>query len=164
MRFKKIIALSTAPILLGGFLAFAQPNVLFAADAPVTKAVQACQGAGLQLGKSLGGMIGSLARILGISEQEVRDQVQEGKTFADIAESKGVSKEELTDKIIEERRSLLKQKVQEGVITEEDAKFYEERMKERIGARLDGSFNCGNGQKCGQGRGFGGGKGMRWVQ
>jgi uncharacterized protein YidB (DUF937 family) len=104
----------------------------------------------------------AIAEALGIDHEELEDLLGQGKTLWQIAEEKGFSQEQFRDLMDKSHDKALEKMVEDGVITEEQAKWMESRMDfmwERMWEN-DGDFGgCpGMGGFGSQGRG----PGFRW--
>jgi len=99
-------------------------------------------------------MVAALAGPLGLSEDEINTRLTNGETMLQIAESKGLSSDQITQIFADAHKAALEKSVEAGEITREQADWMLQRM--------DG----GNyGQGCGSGgmmRGRGAGTG--WQQ
>jgi ribosomal protein S20 len=58
-----------------------------------------------------GGHFGDVASVLGINEQELHTQLQSGKTLAQIAQDKGISKDDLINQLLQKEKERLTQMV-----------------------------------------------------
>jgi len=87
---------------------------------------------GLRLGRAQGGLVGTVAEILGLDRAKVLEQRHSGRSLAEIAEAQGVNKDQLVQEVLEERQGILNQMVQEGRITQEQADLCLENMKQRV--------------------------------
>jgi hypothetical protein len=72
------------------------------------------------------------ARIIGISESELRTQLESGKTLAEIAKSKGMSQATLVDKLVAAAQSQLATAVKSGRLTQKQADAISAGLKARI--------------------------------
>ncbi len=81
-------------------------------------------------------MLELFAELTGLTEDEVREAKEEGKSFAKIAEEAGVSTDTLVDEIYSERLSTIEERLADGLITDEQAQWMEEHMRERIEERV----------------------------
>ncbi|WAM33972.1 hypothetical protein [Caldicellulosiruptor morganii] len=119
-------------------------------------------------------MASIVAKLTGLTVDEVVALRSQGQTFYQIALSKGVTAEKFKDAVYQEKAALVDQKVKDGIITKEQADSIKAQMKSRIGSCNGqgytnrpqtgyGIFGGKNGQKqdIGQGRGFGNGRGIR---
>ena len=82
-----------------------------------------------RMGKA--GHFGLISEVLGLTPEEIKSQLQDGKTMADIAAAQGFTEEELKDAMLAAMTEQLQQKVAEGIITQEQADRILERMQER---------------------------------
>jgi hypothetical protein len=89
--------------------------------------------------------------LTGLSEDEIRDAREEGKSFAKIAEEAGVSSDALIDEMYDERLSHIAERLADGLITEEQAQWMEDNMRERIEERVmsEGAGHRGPGMRGG---------------
>lgn len=93
------------------------------------------------------------AEILGISVEELQAQLDEGTTFRELAEEKGLTQEQLQEARKAHMTEHLNSLVAEGVITQEQADQHLEMMEKKM-------EHMGDGERC-PGAGFRGGKGLR---
>ncbi len=89
-------------------------------------------------GRRRGNRISAVAEILGIEADELRTQLQDGATLAEVAEANGVGTDELVDSIVANLTERVDAKVEAGDITEEEA-------AERVAARTESIENRVNG-------------------
>ena len=96
-------------------------------------------------------MLELFAELTGLTEDEVREAKEEGKSFAKIAEEAGVSTDTLVDEIHSERLSTIEERLADGLITDEQAQWMEEHMRERIEERVmsEGAGRRGSGMRGG---------------
>jgi hypothetical protein len=104
-------------------------------------------------------MVEAFAAELGLTPEEVQTQIENGETMWEIAQSAGLSDEEITDLMLAARTEALNQMVADGVITQEQADW----MLERMNQMHAGGFGPGN-CPMGGGPGRGNGPGGRWNQ
>lgn len=156
--FALVTAALVAGLILGSFgLASAAT-----APAPKTPARGAACGNGLGLGgvmRQAGGTIAEVvAKLTGLSLDEVYALRKDGKSFADIAKTKNVSAEQVTKSVLDARKSALDQAVKDKTITQEQADQAYDRMQDRISTRITSAApaNC-DGTGAGGG-GFGRGR------
>ncbi len=130
-------------------------GVAFAAEQ--TTSANGC-GLGLKIGRSSsgGGVLQNVAKILNLDQNELLDERQDGKSFADIAKEKGQDPEKLAEGVMEARKAGVQEMVEDGTITQEQADSCLERMEDRVRTRLE-SDTCGPNGKGQGGRGNGGG-------
>ena len=98
------------------------------------------------------------AQILGLTQEELKSQLQTGKTFAQILQEKGLNLEQFQEKVLEQKKQKLQSMVQAGQITQAQADQRLEQMQV-------GQQNCAGGALMGLKAGFGQGHmGMRSNQ
>lgn len=87
---------------------------------------------------------------LGLSDTDITNATNSGKTLYDLAEEKGMTDEQLKASLLEERSKAIDAAVAKGTITKEEG----ENLKANLNTNME---NCtGNfGQRQGQGRGQG---------
>lgn len=165
LKFKKTASLMTATLVLGlvlgnvvGGWAAAEPAV----NNDSTATTATAQGLGLRLGAAMRDAGGRLADIVAkLTGQDVDAVIEEraaGKSFADIAESEGVSSDAVVDEALKVRKELLDARVKDGSITQEQADAALDRMSTRLADRVD-STDAGCNGAGGGGRGGGMGRG-----
>jgi hypothetical protein len=86
---------------------------------------------------------------LGLSDTEIRDAIDSGKTPYDLAEEKGITQDELKDSLLEEKSKSIDDAVAKGTITKEEG----ENLKAKLNSNMQ---NCTGdfGKRQGQGRGM----------
>lgn len=108
--------------------------------------------------------------VKGITVEEAYTQKGTDKTFGQLAAENGVS-DEFKQKMLEDKKEKINQKVKDGIITQEKAdefiKQLEENVKNcdpsnpaRLGQKLNMRFGNGNGKGKGMGQGNGQGRGL----
>jgi polyhydroxyalkanoate synthesis regulator phasin len=100
------------------------------------------QGPG-QRGPGMPGPGQAIADLLGVTPQELRTEFQAGKSLAQIAEAKGVSRDTLKAKILETHKARIDAAVAAGRMTAEQA----QRATERISANVDRMLDATPGQR-----------------
>ncbi|EEG78447.1 hypothetical protein [Dethiobacter alkaliphilus] len=78
-----------------------------------------------------------IAEALDMDEEALRDARREGKSMIGVAESRGVSADELVDSVVDFRREQMALMVEEGRVTAEHAEQCEEIMETRIRENLE---------------------------
>jgi lambda repressor-like predicted transcriptional regulator len=78
-----------------------------------------------------------VANILGITPQELRAEMQAGKTLAQIGEAKGISRDTLKARLLEAHQQRIDAAVAAGRLTAEQAQQMTERATANIDAMLD---------------------------
>jgi hypothetical protein len=76
------------------------------------------------------------AELTGLTEEEIREAKQAGQSFAKIAEEAGVSSDALIDEMYGEQLSTIEERLADGLITDEQAQWMEDNMRERIEERV----------------------------
>lgn len=106
----------------------------------------------------VGMALDAAATIIGITEGELRTQLRDGKTLAQIAATKNISKDTLISKLVAAAEAKLAEAVKAGKITQAQADERKADLKDRITEAVDrvgpGPRGGGHG---GPGRGFPGG-------
>ena len=132
-----LVGLVAGAVAFGG-IAMAQAAVPVAVGAAVSAAatsppvVQRC----------LAGPLGVLAKLTGLSVEEIRAQRRSGKSISDIAKSKNVSEQQFIDQVLAARKAALDVRVKQGVITQKQADeilaFMRDRMKKHFESTAPG--------------------------
>lgn len=78
------------------------------------------------------------ATTLGLSEDDLRTQLRDGKTLADIASAQGVSVDDLVAALVKAAQERIDQAVTDGKLTQERADELSKHLTERITARVNG--------------------------
>ena len=110
----------------------------------------------------------TLAMKLGLTEQQVEDQLAASKTMYQIALDNGIQQEDLATFMNEVHNEAFANAVKAGVITQDRADWMLQRMQNMY-QNGTGPGNCpmhnGQGAQFGRGRGMmGGGRGPMWGQ
>jgi hypothetical protein len=171
MRIAALVAAALVVGVIGG-------NVVSAVAAPVESSNAATAAhLGLRLGsfvQDAGGRLSDIvAKLTGLSTDAVIEQRQAGTSYAEIATSKGVSVDAVTDAAVDVREKVLDERVASGAITQDAADAALVRMTDRVADRVadtdatacDGTDagagrGAGTGPADGTGRGAGRGRGM----
>jgi hypothetical protein len=80
---------------------------------------------------------GELAGFLGISEEELREELNSGKTLAEVGEAHGKSRGDLTEFLNGQFEERLQDAIDSGKLDEEDAAEARERFAEHVDETLD---------------------------
>lgn len=86
-----------------------------------------------------------LADILGVTTEELRTALEDGKTLAQVAEAEGIARTALIDKLVAAADDDLEEAVADGRLTEAQAAEIRERLTARITERVDRAPNDGRG-------------------
>jgi hypothetical protein len=89
------------------------------------------------------GLVKITAEVTGLSEDEVVAALEDGQTFAEIAEGADVDPQEIVDAAIAEAESRLQEAVDEGRLTEERMDQMLERLAEELPERLEEPWQPG---------------------
>ena len=102
-----------------------------------------------------GGMLDILVEALDMTPEEIRAELEAGKTIAEIAADQGVALSDLVDALIAPRAEALAQAVENDRLTQEQADWLLEYMREGLEWRLSnnlfgfGGFGMGWGHRGG---------------
>lgn len=93
-----------------------------------------------KFGKGLArGLVGDIAGILGMTPQELRDELKSGKTLEEIAKAKGFTLEQLKEKWLADKKAELDNQVSQGKLTAEKAQQILSRLEKidfsKLGAK-----------------------------
>ena len=94
-------------------------------------------------GHDRGGHLGDLdaaASYLGLTEDQLRTQLQSGKTLADVAKAQGKSVDGLIDALVAATKKHLDEAVADGRLTQSQADQILADMKQRITDRVNGKL------------------------
>lgn len=103
-----------------------------------------------------GAHLEAVAEVLGLTVEELREELQSGKSLADIAEEQGVALEDLEDAILAKVKEHLDEAVADGRMDQERADEILAKLAEHIGELLtkempDGGDGPGRGGRGGRG-------------
>jgi hypothetical protein len=82
----------------------------------------------------------SVASALGITTDELRDELRNGQSIADIAKAKNVDLDAVVDTLVKDATAKLDQAVQDEMLTQEEADELKAALKKRITDRLNGDL------------------------
>lgn len=88
-----------------------------------------------------GRTLSAAAEIIGLDAENIRAELQDGSTLADVAEANGVSTDDLIDGLVANVEERLDAKVEDGSITAEEAAEKLEAKTERIANKVNGIQN-----------------------
>jgi hypothetical protein len=106
-------------------------------------------------GGILGPSISAAAKYLGLTEAQIRTQLQSGKTLADIATAQGKTAAGLVDALVAAETAQLDKAVQSGHLTAAQEQQILPQLKQRVTDAVNGKF-FGPGLRGGPGPGMGG--------
>lgn len=102
-------------------------------------------------GRGAGGAsLETAAKAIGISEDDLKSALQDGKTIAEVATDKGVEAQKVIDALVAEAKTRTAAAVKDGTITQEEADERLESLTEHITSFVNEGFKGGPG---GPGRG-----------
>jgi ribosomal protein S13 len=169
---KKMITGIAGSLVLGGVLVGALQAEVFAdpaaATAPTAQTQQSTDAAAKPFGKGRGGEgfrggdglrgQNGAASVLGIDQQVLMQELQSGKTLAQIAQEKaGLTKEALIQKLVAAETQKLDEAVTAGKLTKEQADKMKATITERVTASVDSTKPMGGPGGMGKGHGGKGG-------
>lgn len=172
MRRTRIASLVIASLVAGVVAGNAASG--FAATTATT-AVPEPTGLGLRLGSAMrdaGARLADVvAKLTGMTVDQVQEQRQSGTSFAAIAAQKDVSSDKVVESTLDVRKEVLDARVKAGTLTREQADTALERMTDRVKERVTSKDAGCSGEGAGEGRGAdgtrkgggagkGGGRGM----
>ena len=88
-------------------------------------------------GRGERGLVGITAEVTGLSEDEIIAALEDGQTFAEIAEGEGVDPQEIVDAALAAAEAKLEGAVEDGRMTEEQMAQILERLAEDLPERLE---------------------------
>ena len=102
----------------------------------------------------------AVAKLLGITSQEIESQLEQGKSLVEIAASKGVSEDKLVAVIFDSMKQYMQQQVKAGTWTQAQLDSYlkqaEQHIRQLVNANGIGAGNVGCGGAAGAGGMMGG--------
>ncbi|MGH3010755.1 MAG: hypothetical protein ACRDMY_02740 [Gaiellaceae bacterium] len=87
-----------------------------------------------------GGKLSGAAEYLGLSESELREQLLDGKSLAEIAEAAGKSVDGLKQAVLDAAKAALDEAVERDLLTQEQADSIYERLQGWIDDLVNGTF------------------------
>jgi hypothetical protein len=106
----------------------------------------------------------TVADALGLSEDDLRAELRDGKSIADIAKDKGVSVDSLVTKLVDAAGKKIDQAVTDGKLTQDQATKLKDGLQDAVTAMVNGTRPEGRGPGGFGGRGFRGGAGGQAPQ
>jgi len=92
-----------------------------------------------------GAGLATAAKALGVSEDDLKSALRDGKTIAEVAKEKGVDAQKVIDALVAEAKTKTAAAVKEGKITQEQADKRLESLTERITGFVNDGFKRGPG-------------------
>ncbi|GIP39749.1 hypothetical protein J31TS4_30290 [Paenibacillus sp. J31TS4] len=77
------------------------------------------------------------AKLLSLNEDALLKELKAGKSLAELAQAKGISRNDLVAKLLEVRSKKIDEGVQAGKLTAEQAASFKAKMKEHVSALVD---------------------------
>jgi hypothetical protein len=96
-------------------------------------------GFGLRIGP-LGGDVDALAKALNLTVDELRSQLREGKSLAEIAKAQGVDVQKVIDQLVASATAKLDEAVKNGRLDQAKADELKKSLEEKINAVVNGEF------------------------
>jgi hypothetical protein len=90
-----------------------------------------------------GASLETAAKALGISEDDLKSELQDGKTIADVAKEKGVDEQKVIDALVAEAKARSAEAVKAGKITQEQADEHLKDLADRITKMVEDGFPKG---------------------
>lgn len=87
-----------------------------------------------------GGHLSAAAEYLDLSLEQLREKLARGQSLADVAEAQDKSVDGLKEALVEDAEKRFDEAVDDGVLTEEQAKTMLDRLQSRIDAIVNGDF------------------------
>jgi predicted DNA-binding protein YlxM (UPF0122 family) len=104
-----------------------------------------------------GDILETIAEVLGLTPEDLRTELRDGKTVAEVAEAQGVDTQAIVDAVNAEIEQWVQEAVAEGRLTQEQADRILESLADADGERLLGlAMPFGPHMRGGFGRGWGG--------
>ena len=82
-------------------------------------------------------LIDAVSELLELSPEEIREERESGKSLVEIAEEQGVSEDALTEAIMAAPKEAIGQKVEDGILPQEQADHMLERLEQRVIWRIN---------------------------
>lgn len=148
MKKTKVAALVLASLVLG--LALGTVGVGIAApSASVSGTSVAGAGIGVAMRDAGGRLIDVVAKLTGMTSDEVAAQRQDGTSFAQIAEGAGSTSADVVTQALKVREAALAQRVADGRLTQVRADAMLSRMETRLTARVSSTDDSCDGSGAG---------------
>ena len=85
-----------------------------------------------------GEQLNAVATVLGMTSEEVKNQIRAGKSLADIATSKGVEVQKVIDAVVVNMTVKITEKVTSGILTQAQADMIVSKLTDRVTAMVNG--------------------------
>ena len=159
--FKKVMAVIGAVVVVATLGLYAVGAVSAENPTPTPQAQPPKAGPWGYIGRGLGVVGDAVAKLLGMTQEQIRSERANGKTLGQIAKEKGVSDQQVIDAIVAAQKQVLDQAVKDGRITQAQADWLLARAKALAPFELTNPFAPGGRFGMHGGRGFRGGHGCR---
>ena len=103
--------------------------------------------AGGRMGHGRGQVMDAAAEVLGMTQEELKDELKDGNSLAEVAETQGMGVEDFKTAFLDQVQADIDAKVADGTLTQEQA----DRLSEGLEERIDNIVNAQPGEG-----GFGG--------
>lgn len=90
-------------------------------------------------------LVAVAAEKLGMTESELLDELEEGKSIAEVANGKNVDPNTIADAFLAQHADWLAQAVENGRLTQQQADWMQQHMEEEIQEHLNGTLPSGGG-------------------
>lgn len=100
-------------------------------------------GPGVRMGGAGSSLVSVAAEKLGMTVSELVDELEGGKSIAEVAAQRNVNVQEIADEHLAEHRAWLDQAVEDGRMTQEQADWMQSHMEEEVQERLSEPFSFG---------------------
>lgn len=88
-------------------------------------------------------VLSTTADSLGIDEDDLRSELADGKTIAEVADERGVDVQDVVDDILAAQRKRMNRAVEEGHLTQQQADALLDGAGDRVAALVDGEMRAG---------------------
>jgi hypothetical protein len=144
MKKRSVIKMVAFVLALALFMSIGAGSVFAQEQSGGQKQESSFNNFGSSLHKGFGIISGMIEKMFGLNREEIRSEIQEGKSLALIAEEKNIDTQEIEQAIIENRRERFQQAVQKGCLTSEQAEQRLRFMQEKIQQRMSNRSMSGN--------------------
>ena len=95
------------------------------------------------LGRGLGASLDTAAQHLGLSQEDLRAQLQTGQSLADVARSRNIDPQTLITQLVADAQSRIAQAVQSGQITQAQADQMTQSLPDRVRQMVEATHTPG---------------------
>lgn len=130
---KKVFRKITLAMVIAGILVVALAGTILAAGPSAANGTTGNSGLNCGLGHAYGaGIDESVTALLGMTQEQIKEQRQAGKSLVEIAATKNVSEETLINTIITAKQAAITAQVTAGTMTQAQADLCLVQMQERV--------------------------------